>query len=115
MSTVKTIQLIQDCCSSLTQEPVDSEAAHQVARAFKALGDPVRVQILSLVASSTSGELCACDLPQELGISQPTVSHHLKLLTEAGILTRQQRGKWAFFRVDQAALSTLRALLEPTA
>lgn len=91
---------------------MDREAAEQVALAFKALGDPVRVQIVSRIAASESGEVCVCDLPAALGLSQPTVSHHLKLLTDAGILEREQRGKWAFFSISTGSFKTLRTLLE---
>ena len=112
---MKTIQHINDCCSSMTAAPLDKEVATQVAAAFKALGDPVRVQIVSRVASSASGEVCVCDLPLALGIAQPTVSHHLRLLSQAGILEREQRGKWAFFSIAPGAFDTLRRLLQEAA
>lgn len=108
---MNTIQLIEGCCTSLTKSPIDRAAAAQVAAGFKALSDPVRVQIVSRIAASESGELCVCELPAALGVSQPTVSHHLRLLTEAGLLERDQRGKWAFFSLVPGSIDTLRDLL----
>jgi ArsR family transcriptional regulator len=75
-----------------------------VARVFKALGDPTRVRLLSLVAAGAGGEACICDLTEPVGLSQGTVSHHMKLLMEAGLVTREQRGKWAYFAVDSEAM-----------
>jgi ArsR family transcriptional regulator len=95
----------------LTAAPLDKRAAKQVAAGFKALADPVRVRIVSIIGASEAREVCVCDLPKVLGLSQPTVSHHLKLLTDAGILDREQRGKWAFFRIAPGSFDTLRSLL----
>lgn len=88
--------------------------AEQLAAAFKLLADPIRLRILSLVANAPGGELCACDLPEAMGRSQPTVSHHLSLLTEAGLVTREQRGKWAWFRVERDRVAALRDALNVT-
>ena len=88
--------------------------AERVARVFKALGDPTRVRLLSLIAAGAGGEACICDLTEPVGLSQGTVSHHMKLLVEAGLVTREQRGKWAYFALDvgamDAAASALRAV-----
>lgn len=83
-----------------------------MAAGFKMLSDPVRLRILSLIANSADQQLCACDLPAVLERSQPTVSHHLALLTQAGLLTREQRGKWAWFRVEPEKVGILRRALE---
>ena len=76
------------------------EDAERVARVFKALGDPTRVRLLSLIAAGDSGEACICDLTEPVGLSQGTVSHHMKLLADAGLVTREQRGKWAYFSLN---------------
>ncbi|MBB3157343.1 ArsR family transcriptional regulator [Microbacterium proteolyticum] len=83
-----------------------AEQADAIARTFKALGDPTRVRLLSLIAASRDGEACICDLTEPVGLSQPTVSHHMKLLVDAGLATREQRGRWAYFRVVTDALDT---------
>src|SRR5690348_16879142 len=83
------------CCATLRTSRLSEESAEELAAVLKALADPVRLRIVSLVASATAGELCACDLPTLLDRSQPTVSHHLSLLVSAGVLEREQRGKWA--------------------
>ncbi|GAB3148192.1 metalloregulator ArsR/SmtB family transcription factor [Microbacterium neimengense] len=98
------------CCSPITAGALSPEEAERTARTFKALGDPTRVRLLSLIAASDDGEACICDLTEPVGLSQPTVSHHMKLLVDAGLATREQRGRWAYFRVvtetlDQAASS----------
>lgn len=108
------MEIIQQCCGPVLCEPLDAGEAEELAAAFKLLSDPTRLRILSLIANSEDGELCACDLPEATGRSQPTVSHHLSLLTEAGLLEREQRGKWAWFRVDRGRVEVLRAALEPT-
>ena len=98
------------CCTTGTS--IADDAAVDVARVFKALGDPTRVKLLSLIGSSPDGEMCICDLTDPVGLSQPTVSHHMKQLVEAGLVEREQRGKWAYFRPVDGALETAsRALL----
>ena len=92
------------CCSPVTGGVLTPDEAERIARTFKALGDPTRVRLLSLIAASGDGEACICDLTEPVGLSQPTVSHHMKLLTEAGLVEREQRGKWAYFRVVGGAL-----------
>ena len=81
-----------------------------MAQLLKAVSDPVRLQLVSIIASSPNGEVCACDLTAPVGLSQPTVSHHLKVLTQAGILEREQRGTWAWFSVNGDRLSTIAQL-----
>ena len=77
--------------------PLGDEQAADLARVFKALGDPARVKLFSLIVASESGEMCVCDLTDPVGLSQPTVSHHMKLLVDAGLVTREQRGRWAYY------------------
>jgi ArsR family transcriptional regulator len=106
------VKIIETCCEPVLTEPIDADEAAELAGAFKLLADPVRLRILSLIANSSGGELCACDLPAIIGRSQPTVSHHLSLLTDAGLLSREQRGKWAWFRVEPDRVAVLRDALE---
>src|SRR3954466_7288828 len=87
------------CCSPLTKQPLTSGQAERVAPLLKALADPVRLRLLSLVASHTDGEACQCDLNDAFELSQPTISHHLKVLHESGLLERTKRGLWAYSRV----------------
>jgi ArsR family transcriptional regulator len=101
------------CCSPVTAGIVSDEAAETLARMFKALGDPTRVKLLSMIAAAPEGEACICDMTEPVGLSQPTVSHHLKVLVEAGLATREQRGKWAYYRVVPQVLRSLAAALEP--
>jgi ArsR family transcriptional regulator len=99
------------CCAPLTAEAVSAEAAAAVAARFKALGDPTRVRLLSLVAAHEGAEACVCDLTEPVGLSQPTVSHHLKVLVDAGILSRTKRGVWSYYAVVPGALDDLAAML----
>src|SRR5690348_9173136 len=99
------------CCAPLTGSVMEHAAAEQVARAFKALGDPTRVRLLSLIAAHDGAEACVCDLIDPVGLSQPTVSHHLKQLVDAGLVSREQRGKWAYYRLVQPALDALAATI----
>jgi len=92
------------CCSPVTGGVLTPDEAERIARTFKALGDPTRVRLLSLIAASGDGEACICDLTEPVGLSQPTVSHHMKLLVDAGLATREQRGRWAYYRVVTDAL-----------
>lgn len=95
------------CCAPLTAGRIDGAAAQRLAHRFKALGDPTRVRLLSLIAATADGEACICDLTAPVNLSQPTVSHHMKLLVEAGLVTREQRGKWAYYRVADRSLREL--------
>lgn len=99
------------CCSPLTGGALNDEAAERLARLFKALGDPTRVKLVSLIAAAEGGEACICDLTEPVGLSQPTVSHHMKLLVEAGLVTREQRSKWAYYRVADDTLRTIAGVL----
>ncbi|HSL63794.1 MAG TPA: metalloregulator ArsR/SmtB family transcription factor [Gaiellaceae bacterium] len=99
------------CCAPLAAPTLSEAEAHATAELFKALGDPARVRIVNLVA--TAGEpVCACDFNDVLGLAQPTVSHHLKKLTEVGLLEREQRGKWAYFSLKRDAVGTLAAVAD---
>jgi ArsR family transcriptional regulator len=102
------------CCATVTGGALDTTQAEDLARVFKALGDPTRVKLLSLIAASDGGEACICDLTEPVGLAQPTVSHHMKQLVDAGLATRQQRGKWAYFRVVEGALETAARSLMPS-
>ena len=102
------------CCSPLSREPLTQDRAEQIVPLLKALADPVRLRLLSLVASHADGEACVCDLNDAFDLSQPTISHHLKVLHEAGLLDRSKRGTWVYYRVRPAALTDLAALLTPT-
>jgi ArsR family transcriptional regulator, arsenate/arsenite/antimonite-responsive transcriptional repressor len=99
------------CCAPLVREPMGAADAEQVAGTLKALADPARLRLLSIVAASEDQEACVCDLTEPVGLSQPTVSHHLKVLTEAGFLTRSKRGTWAYYRLVPAALERVAGLL----
>ena len=98
-------------CSPLVGGVLDQAAAERLARIVKALGDPHRVRLLSLIAAADGGEACICDLTGPVALSQPTVSHHMKQLVEAGLVTREQRGKWAYYRVITDAMSALSDVL----
>ena len=99
------------CCSPLTGGVLDTAAAERLASVFKALADPARVKLVSLIAASEGGEACICDLTEPLGLSQPTVSHHMKLLVGSGLVSREQRGRWAYYRVDAEALNRIAATM----
>lgn len=110
MSSVATASLAPtdpSCCGSASTGVAAPADAERVAQVFKALGDPTRVRLLSLIATSPDGEACICDLTGPVGLSQPTVSHHMKQLSDAGLVTREQRGKWAHFRVVSSAIDDL--------
>ena len=100
-----------DCCRPLGAPTLSEDEAASTAALFKALGDPARVRIVNLLASQ-GGEVCACEFEPALGLSQPTVSHHLKKLTEAGLLDREQRGKWAYFSINPEAASRLAGVVD---
>jgi ArsR family transcriptional regulator len=111
MFTVIESPTIAGCCAPLADAPLDEAQANELAVVLKALADPVRLRIVSLVASAPDREICACDLPAALDRSQPTVSHHLTQLVKAGILVREPRGKWAWFRIAQPQLDALGQIL----
>ncbi len=99
------------CCSPLTSTALSALQAERIAPLLKAMADPVRLRLLSLVAAHADGEACVCDLNDAFDLSQPTISHHLKVLHEAGLLSRSKRGVWVYYRVQREALSDLAALL----
>ncbi|MBQ0906210.1 metalloregulator ArsR/SmtB family transcription factor [Micromonospora sp. U21] len=104
------------CCPSLAQQRVPAGTATVLAPAFKALGDPVRLQLMSMIASAKGGEVCVCDLTPAFDLTGPTISHHLKTLREAGLVDAERRGTWVYYRARPAILRQLAALLtvEPT-
>jgi ArsR family transcriptional regulator len=99
------------CCPPLSQEPLSREQAEQVAPLLKALADPVRLRLMSLIASHPGGEACVCDLADAFYLSQPTISHHLKVLHESGLLDRDKRGVWVYYRARTEALASLGTLI----
>lgn len=99
------------CCPPLSREPLTSDWAADLARMFKALGDPVRLRMLSLIASHQGGESCVCDISPGFDLSQPTISHHLRVLREAGLLDCERRGTWVYYRVVPSTLEQLSAVL----
>ena len=102
---------LDGCCAPLRREPIDGDSAVVLAEAFKALADPVRLQLLNLIATADGGEACACDLVEPVGKSQPTVSHHLKVLREAGLVESEKRGTWVWYSVVPSRLEDLRRVL----
>jgi ArsR family transcriptional regulator, arsenate/arsenite/antimonite-responsive transcriptional repressor len=106
------VTAFEGCCAPLTSDVLDEAGAVELAEALKVLADPARLRLLSLVAAAEGGEACACDLTEPLGRSQPTVSHHLSVLVDAGFLTREKRGRWAWFRLDRDRVRALGALLD---
>jgi ArsR family transcriptional regulator len=99
------------CCPPVMANVLDEATAAELAGVLKALADPVRLRLVSIVAAAPSGEVCACDLPALLDRTQPTVSHHLTQLVRAGLLDREQRGKWAWFQIRPEGFAALRAIL----
>jgi len=102
---------LADCCAPIRRELLEADQAVTLAEAFKALADPVRLQLLNLIATADGGEACACDLVDPVGKSQPTVSHHLKVLREAGLVTGEKRGTWIWYSVVPSRLEDLRRVL----
>ncbi len=101
----------QPCCAPISESRIPAEAAAVLAPAFKALGDPVRLQLMSMIASAPGGEICVCDLTPAFALSGPTISHHLKTLREAGLVAAERRGTWVYYRPQSAILRQLAALL----
>lgn len=99
------------CCSPLTREAITDENAVKLASSLKALADPARLRIISMVAAHSDAETCVCDLTDALDLGQPTVSHHLKILVDGGYLTRSKRGTWAYYRLVPGALDAVGGLL----
>ena len=109
------LPLVDACCVPLLREPLTPDQAADLARTLKALADPTRLRLVSMVAAHEGGEACVCDLTGPLGLTQPTVSHHLKILVEAGIFTRDKRGVWAYYALVPSALDALSSVLSSTA
>ena len=112
-SSATTLPMSTGCCSPVVGQVITAAAAATVATRLKALADQTRLRLVSLVAAHEDQEACVCDLTEPVGLSQPTVSHHLKILVEAGILSREQRGRWAYYRLIPDSLTDLARLITP--
>lgn len=99
------------CCAPLTRKAISAANAENLARSLKAIADPARLRLISMIAAHQDSEACVCDLTEPLGLGQPTVSHHLKVLVDAGIITRDKRGTWAYYKLVPGALDSLATLL----
>jgi ArsR family transcriptional regulator len=112
------LPVVDQCCTPLVRRALDEQAATELARMFKALGDPVRLRLLSMIASQGGGEgrgeVCVCDLLGAFDVQQSTISHHLRVLREAGLVDCQRRGTWVYYRAVPAALERLSSLLQST-
>lgn len=111
MTAMKTIATITASCPPLLQSALGHDEAASLASALKTIADPARIRLLSLIQAQADGEACVCHLTEPLGLSQPTVSHHLKILHDAGLVERERRGSWVYYRVRPEALAALRDLL----
>lgn len=101
------------CSAPITGAVLDADAAERLAAVLKALAEPTRLRLVSLIAGHDGAEACVCDLTAPVGLTQPTVSHHLKTLVDAGLLERSQRGKWAYYRIVPGALTALAGVFAP--
>lgn len=114
---VRTMRLIQEidqtCCPPLVGSPLSETEAERLAEALRVIAEPARLRLVSLISASQEGESCVCDLTDQLDLGQPTVSHHLKVLADAGILHREKRGRWAYYRIEPEPLELLRGALDP--
>ncbi len=102
---------LADCHTPLIKEPLNADQAERLAPSFKALGDPIRLRLLSLIASHEGGEACVCDLSDGFDVSVPTISHHLKVLRETGLVSSERRATWVYYRAEPAALDLLSTVL----
>jgi ArsR family transcriptional regulator, arsenate/arsenite/antimonite-responsive transcriptional repressor len=109
-----TVKAVQVCCPSVLAAPLDAAQATELAKGFAALADPVRLRVLSMLAAADGGEVCVCDFVVPLGKSQPTISHHLKVLGEAGLVIGDRRGKWVWYHLVPEHLARLRDALAPS-
>jgi ArsR family transcriptional regulator len=109
-----TLEPTEKCCPSVLATTLDVTQAAEMANGFLALADPVRLRLLSLLAAAPDGEVCVCNFVGPLGKSQPTISHHLKILSEAGLVTGERRGKWVWYSLNCERIAQLRAALEPS-
>lgn len=112
-SVATLLPALSECCSPVVGQVITPAAAEALAASLKAIADPTRLRLVSLIAGHEDQEACVCELTEPVGLSQPTVSHHLKILVEAGILARDQRGKWAYYRLIPAALADLARRITP--
>jgi ArsR family transcriptional regulator len=103
-----------ECCTPLLRQPITAGQASDLARMFKALAEPTRLRLVSMVAAHEGGEACVCELTDPLGLTQPTISHHLKILVDAGIFTRDKRGVWAYYALVPSAMDALSQVLRTT-
>ncbi len=110
-STIE-VRASEPCCASVLAAPLDVGDATELAHGFSALADPVRLRVLSILAASPNGEVCVCDFVEPLGKSQPTVSHHLKVLSDAGLVQGERRGKWVWYSLNRGRLGELRATID---
>jgi ArsR family transcriptional regulator, arsenate/arsenite/antimonite-responsive transcriptional repressor len=110
---VTTVPEQASCCAPLTASPLSAEQAADLAVRLKAIADPARLRLLSLLLASDGQEACTCDLTEPLGLSQPTVTHHLRKLLEARMVTASRRGVWTYYRVDPQALAAIAAVISP--
>ena len=106
------VQAPSQCCPSVLAAPLDAVDAAELASGFNALSDPVRLRVLSMLAAAPDGEVCVCDFVDPLGKSQPTISHHLKILSEAGLVHSDRRGKWVWYSLNRERLAELRATID---
>jgi len=109
--TLNDLNAAEPCCAPITESHLPAETAALLAPAFKALGDPVRLRLMSMIASAPGGEICVCDLTPAFTLSGPTISHHLKTLREAGLVAAERRGTWVYYRPQRGVLRQLAALL----
>ena len=114
MSKLLPLVAADPCCTPLARDPLSAEQAVELARLFKAMADPVRLRLLSLIASHAGGEACVCDLTDAFDLTGPTISHHLKVLRESGLITGDRRGTWVYYRVHPEVLDRLSAVLTAT-
>lgn len=114
LPVLETVPTAQACCAPLSSAPLTAEDAAQLSMRLKALADPARLRMVSLLLLSETGELCTCDVTEPLGLSQPTISHHFKKLAEAGLVAGERRGTWTYYRIVPEALAALAAVISPT-
>ena len=111
--TVPRAESALECCAPLDRQPLTTDQAEQVSGLLKAIADPVRLRLMSMVLSHEGGEACVCDLTPAFDLSQPTISHHLKVLHEAGLLDREKRGVWVYYRARPEAMAAMNSLFAP--
>src|ERR1700728_3453335 len=111
-SQVKEAEAPETCCPSVLSSPLGAAEAKQLARGFTALADPVRLQLLSILATAPDGEVCICDFVEPVGKSQPTVSHHMKILSDAGLVHGERRSKWVYYSLDRGRPAALRGAID---